>query len=97
MLVVAQATLSYPTLLMPKIIPGAVHITKFLESASNPNYQFSSFFFFSFHFALYMFKQHYGDNDSTVTKYLRWSVLPTLQFILVTPCIFDEVGKNPNN
>ena len=74
MLVVAQATLSYPTLLMPKIIPGAVHITKFLKSASNPNYQFSSFFFLSFFFfpfSLYMFKQHYGDNDSTVTKYLR--------------------------
>ena len=43
-----------------------------------------------------MFKQHYGDNDSTITKYLRWSILPTLQFILVTPCISDEVGKNPN-
>ena len=43
-----------------------------------------------------MFKQHYGDNDSTVTKYQRWSVLQTLQFILVTPCISDEVGKNPN-
>ena len=55
MLVVAQATLSYPTLLMPKIIPGAVHITKFLESASNPNYQFSSFFFLSFFFFPFCF------------------------------------------
>jgi hypothetical protein len=40
--------LSYSALLMPKIIPGAVHITKFVEGVCNPNYQFSSFVPFCF-------------------------------------------------